>query len=79
MSEQIPPIPGMVRAGETGGYFVLSRSTPGAWWFVWGDECSCPARVKRCFHVQQVERFVAALDDIRKRPSAKPNVSAMVD
>lgn len=74
--------PGHVLEVKTGGYLVLSRTTPGAWWLVSGRSCSCPAGqsgAERCFHRAQVARFVAALDAALARPVAPVNVSALVD
>lgn len=59
------------------GYFVKSRSEPG-WWLVAGNDCSgphCEGRV--CWHVRQTFEFEKALST--PRPSAPPNVSALVD
>lgn len=70
---------GMVRVGQSGGYFVKSASTPGAWWFVWGTECSCPATVARCRHLRMVDAFCRALDAANKPAAVPVNVSLMVD
>jgi hypothetical protein len=73
---------GTVRQAQAGGYFVASRSTPGAWWLVAGRSCSCPAGqagAERCVHRRQVAAFVAAIDADHRRPTAPPNVSALVD
>jgi hypothetical protein len=73
------PTPGMVRAGQSGGYFVHSFSTPGTWYFVYGQECSCPATVARCRHLRMVDAFCRALDEANKPARVPTNVSAMVD
>lgn len=72
-------VPGMVRVLQAGGYMVASASTPGAWWFVYGQECSCPATVARCRHLRMVDAFCRALDAAHKPAAVKTNVSAMVD
>ncbi len=72
------PIPGMVRAGQSGGYFCHSTSTPGTWYLVWGQECSCPASV-RCKHLRMVDAFCRALDETHRRPVAPPATSLLVD
>lgn len=74
--------PGHVLEAKTGGYLVLSRSTPGCWWLVHERSCSCPAgRSGResCWHRRQVAAFVAKLNEAMKRPTAPPNISALVD
>lgn len=70
---------GMVRVGQSGGYFVRSATTPGAWWFVYGQECSCPATVARCRHLRMVDAFCRALDERHKPAPVKANVSLLVD
>lgn len=64
---------GYVIKGQIGGYFVQSRTTSGVWYLVSGRTCSCKAgRAGRvsCFHRQQVEKFVAKLNEKMKRPRA---------
>jgi hypothetical protein len=39
--------PNSVSAVKGGGYIVASKSTPGAFRLVWGNECSCPATGRR--------------------------------
>lgn len=80
MTTSLPADPaGMVRVGQSGGYFVKSETTRGAWWFVWGTECSCPATVARCKHVRMVDAFCRALDETHRRPVAPPAVNLLVD
>lgn len=74
--------PGHVLEAKTGGYLVLSRSAPGCWWLVSGRSCSCPAGRagrERCWHRTQVAAFCAKLSEKYKRPTAPPNISALVD
>lgn len=75
----VPHIPDAILPVQGGGYMVASRSTHGAWWLVWGSTCSCPATVKRCHHIRQVEAYCKGLDNQRKRPVAPVNVGLMVD
>lgn len=86
---------GHVIDAGAGRYFVASRdSAPGAWWLVEGETCGCPrgqflaahplrpgmpARTRSCWHQIQVRLFVNAMELANARPSARPNVSAMVD
>lgn len=72
-----PPL--MVRQGQSGGYFVRSEAHPGTWYFIWENECSCPATVQRCKHIRQRDRFVKLIDEQYKRPAAPVNRSLMVD
>lgn len=63
-----------------GGYVVPSKSTPGAYRLVWGQECSCPHTGRGvCRHRRLVAAYVAQQDRLRARPAARPNVSLMVD
>lgn len=64
--------PGHVLEAATGGYLVKSKTTPGAWWLVFGDTCSCPHCADResCVHRRQRDAFCRALDADRKRPVA---------
>lgn len=74
--------PGHVLEALTGGYLVLSRTTPGAWWLVHGRTCSCPAGrggAEGCWHRRQVAAFVSRLNAVQARPVAPPHVSALVD
>lgn len=76
-----------VRMGHAGGYFVRSASTPGAWWFVWGVECSCPAgqravdtgSPKRCRHLRAVVEFAAEQNRKNERLRPPVNVAAAID
>lgn len=62
-----------------GGYIVPSKSTPGAFRLVWGNECSCPATGPSCRHRRLVAAHCAE-QDRKARPARVPvNVSAMVD
>lgn len=73
---------GHVLEAKTGGYLVLSRTTPGCWWLVFERSCSCPAGrsgAESCWHRRRVAEFVRLLDESMKRPVAPVNVSAMVD
>ena len=74
-----PHVPGAVLPLKAGGYMVASRSVSGAWWLVWGQTCSCPATVARCFHIRQVAAYCKGRDAALRRPAAKPNVSLLVD
>lgn len=65
---------------RSGGYMVRSASVPGAWRFVWGSECSCPAGDKpTCRHRKAVREFCRDNDLRHARPSAPANISALVD
>lgn len=79
---------GFVIKGEAGlGYFVRSRTQRGVWWHVVGNDCTCPRGEARaaagetdgrvCWHVRQTYAYEAALTT--PRPTAAPNISAMVD
>ena len=62
-----------------GGYVVPSKSTPGAFRLVWGNECSCPATGPTCRHRKLVAAYCAA-EDARNRPARVPAAtSLMVD
>lgn len=60
--------PGYVMETSRGSHMVRSRTIDGAWWAVMNNRCSCPARVARCWHVQRVEAFVAAMEKPVPRP-----------
>lgn len=60
------------------GYFVASKSVPGAWRLVKGDWCSCPATRKSCRHHRLVDQFVRA-NAPAPRPLAPVHISALVD
>lgn len=79
MSSQPPEA--TVRQLKAGGYVVASRSTTGAWWLVWEQDCSCPAgrAGQRCWHLRAVADFCAEQDRRHRRPPAPPNISALVD
>lgn len=63
-----------------GGYVVPSKSQPGAFRLVWGQECSCPHTGRGvCRHRRLVAAYCAAQDRLRARPAARPNVSLLVD
>lgn len=69
-----------VAAVQGGGYIVRSLSVPGAWRFVWGKTCSCPAGERRsCRHRKAVDAFVRDRSAKNRRPSAPPHISALVD
>lgn len=79
-----PPSPaerpaGFVIKAPGQGYLVRSRSTEGAWWFVVGNDCSCPAgrHGHLCWHIRQTFAFEKLM--ATPRPSVPTNVSAMVD
>lgn len=82
-ADQHPELPvGFVKEAPGLGYFVKSRSTEGAWWLIAGRTCSCPAGRagrERCWHRSQVAAFVAKINEAHKRPTAPPNISALVD
>jgi hypothetical protein len=61
------------------GYFVSSKSTPGAFYLVSGADCTCPATVQRCRHQRAVQELVKAENAQFARPVAKPNVAALCD
>ncbi len=62
-----------------GGYVVPSKSTPGAFRLVWGNECSCPATGPTCRHRKLVAAYCAA-EDARNRPApVRPAISLLVD
>jgi hypothetical protein len=60
------------------GYFVASRSVPGAFRLVSQDGCTCPA-TRRCWHQRAVAFREAADREANRLPPAPVNVSAMVD
>lgn len=73
---------GHVLEAKTGGYLVQSRSTRGVWYLVWEKDCSCKAGLSGsevCWHRTAVRQFVKMLAEQHKRPSAPPNISALVD
>lgn len=70
---------GYVLAAGYQQHLVLSRTTPGAWWLVEGDTCSCPSTRPRCWHMVQRDLFINAEARANARPSGRPNVSALVD
>lgn len=59
------------------GYFVKSRTVEGGWWFVVGEDCSCPATTERCWHYRRTVEFERT--QTPPRPTAPPNISALVD
>lgn len=61
------------------GYFVPSRSVEGAWRYVRGNECSCPAGANKrpCWHVRAVTELVNA--NREPRPVPKINPAMFVD
>ena len=63
------------------GYFVHSRTSPGVWYLVRGDECTCRAGQdgNRCWHLRTVAEFVRRINEDKARPIAPPHVSALVD
>lgn len=69
----------VVRELVGGDFVVRSRTTDGAWWLVTGDACSCPATVKNCWHRRQVDVLLLERNRKHVRPTAPPNVSALVD
>jgi hypothetical protein len=74
--------PGHVLHAKTGGYLVLSRSTPGVWYLVYGGSCSCKAGQTGslvCWHRTQVARFVREIDRDLARPTAPPHIGAFCD
>lgn len=70
--------PGTVLQVPGVGYMVASRSTPGAWWLVRQNTCTCPA-TRRCWHMRQVDAHAAAENKRLARPVAPVNISALVD
>ncbi len=65
------------------GYFVASKSTPGAFYCVHTDDenalaCTCPA-VVRCRHMRLAAEFWAEQDRRHARPPMPTNVSALCD
>lgn len=62
-----------------GGYVVPSKSQPGSFRLVWGNECSCPATGPSCRHRRLVAAYCAE-HDAKAKPARVPvNVSALVD
>jgi hypothetical protein len=74
-----PPEPGTVVPVAQLGYFVASFTTPGRWYLMDGQGCSCPATAESCRHIRAVSAYVRKLDASRRRPTAPPNISALVD
>ncbi len=71
--------PNIVTHAKGHGYFVASKSTPGAFRLVWGNECSCPATGPSCRHRKLVAAFCAK-QDARNRPApVRPAISLMCD
>ncbi len=61
------------------GYYVASKSHPGYFVLVWGNECSCPATGPTCRHRKLVAAYCAA-EDAKVRPApVRPAISLMVD
>ncbi len=62
------------------GYMVRSKSVPGAWRYVRGNECSCPAGTKRtCRHRQLVAAHCRDIDAQHARPAGAVRASMFVD
>lgn len=80
-----------VRPAQGGGYFVHSASQVGVWYELKLDTvddtrvvvCSCPAGRNRpgkaCRHVRRLHERTKAEDAMHRRPTAPPNVAALVD
>lgn len=74
---------GFVDVSKTGGYYVLGKC--GAWHRVTQAErleCDCEAGrngSEICWHRRQVRDLVRKLDHERRRPTAPPNIGALVD
>lgn len=64
----------VVKASST-SYFVKSRTTPGAWWLVSGNDCSCPADVQLCWHVRRTYEYERMMST--PRPTAPPAPASM--
>lgn len=79
MPLSVTPNPESVSPVTGGGYVIPSKSTPGAFRLVWGNECSCPCTGPTCRHRKLVAAYCAARDRATRRPSAPANISAMVD
>lgn len=62
-----------------GGYSVPSKSTPGAFRLVWGNECSCPATGASCRHRKLVAAYCAKQDAARRPARVPAATSLMVD
>lgn len=61
-----------------GGYMVASRSVPGAWRYVHGNSCSCPAGGRRtCRHRRRTVEFER--ERTAPRPVATVYPSIFVD
>lgn len=60
------------------GHFVRSRTVENGWWLVQGDHCGCPATIPDCWHYRQAKAFDDAMAP-PPRPTAPPNISALVD
>lgn len=72
-----PPVLAEVKGG---GYMVASKSVEGAWRFVLGNGCSCPAGGRRtCRHRQAVDAHLRALSAAHARPAGAVNPSLLVD
>ena len=79
MPLSVTPDPNSVSVVKGGGYVVPSKSTPGAFRLVWGNECSCPATGPTCRHRKLVAAYCAA-EDARNRPApAKVNSGLFCD
>lgn len=74
----------VIQGKEGAGYFVQSRSTPGAFYLVHNDEdgaltCTCPAIVEHCRHMREAAKWWAEQDRRNARPNMPTNVGALVD
>lgn len=56
----------VVKSDAPTSYFVKSRTQPGVWWLVRGNDCSCPADVL-CWHVRRTYEFERELSTPRPR------------
>lgn len=79
MTLSIPIDPDSVAPLKSGGYCVASKSTPGAFRLVWGNECSCPATGPSCRHRKLVAAYCAAEDARNRRPAGKVNAGLFCD
>lgn len=69
----------IVGAPPHAGYFVPSRSVEGAFRYVRGNTCTCPAGANKrpCWHIRAVTDLVNA--NRERRPASPINPAAFVD
>lgn len=69
----------VIEAPDHRGHFVRSRTVANGWWLVNGEGCGCPATKRACWHYRQALAYERAMNPVADRPTAPPNISALVD